>query len=649
MKYLAFSFLFFWFLIPKESLCSFPTDNISVDPFPKEHEHLNNFREMCNEIGKVVNSISKDINKDFGCFISYAWPNKNSNLREWIDKIFEFLTLAGLKVFYDVNERSFTGSIFDIEQKLKDNPVLFLLTPDYEFKCEKGDMYALSREAQKGFEKFSCDQYFVLLAGNVESSLPKKYSQSRFTLGAKIVHMMTGSKYNQQKRDDSPKIDSFYICMLNLLNPYLEWGLFFHLPSREKEKCSNLIEAFKKCILRTDFESLFFPIGNRIFKRITNVSNTLQIGRMRIPICFERRKNENGECYFSIIKKSLDSADKNGVVISGTGGSGKTIMANQYAIMNNDFYDIVWKFSCDKFDHYKISVLELYKQMFESKDVSCIDIDTMKEEIRFKIKKDSLKVLFFYDNVTDSKFFGENLLFDENIHFIATSRQKILEFNSMQIFLSSFSKEEAKNCFQRIAERTFSEKNKDNIIEDILLTLEFLPLAVCQAGYYLKSETRKNLNDYLNLLKNKPLETLDLVSTVPLSVIKSFEISCDSLSDDAKNLLFIAGFLYYDSIPVLLLDLFRGENVTKELERFGFLRMTGFGDFMHGSLHRLYGSIIIHIESSDYSTLNFNKFDKYIYSALTDILLAIAQDDSLFEKYEYLDVFSFTFKKLENS
>ncbi len=125
-----------------------PTSRLQITRFDTDDIRLVAFKKMCENIGMIVSKAKK-----FNYFISYAWPDNNSPLRSWFTAVHKYIELAGLDVFYDIAENSFTGRVPDIIKQLEARKVIVLFTPDYDFKCEKGVRYSLSEEAELVFSK----------------------------------------------------------------------------------------------------------------------------------------------------------------------------------------------------------------------------------------------------------------------------------------------------------------------------------------------------------------------------------------------------------------------------------------------------------------------------------------------------------------
>ncbi|CAO5682852.1 MAG: hypothetical protein HEEMFOPI_00779 [Holosporales bacterium] len=598
MKKILFIFIGFESFVFSTEQLRLPTDQlINVAAFNENDTRLPAFNAMCEDIGKIVNGCTK-------YFISYAWPSSTSALRSWIDHFRDSLVLAlGKKeprnVIYDTVD--FTGRVPDLCDRLKERDVIVLLTPDYHFKCEMGEQASLSKEGQLVFRKNDCERKFILLAGRDVDSFPTRFG-GHYTLGAEMLHMMTGAPYSQQRKDDVPKMDAFFSVMCNLLDPTKEWGLLYHLSAVKKEQCLSILNMFKiACGFVQTCQTLSHPEKTGMIpqKKVTNIDCDQSEKRLN-SYYFQERINEDGVNYIEKIKEYFEKPQDEGcrfniVNLSGTGGIGKTTLARKFAVKNMGCYDVVWLFPYEKKESFEDSIKALYKSLYAN-DALLSDLKDIISAVKEKLKHQNLKCLFLYDNVrdeidTDSLFMGDILI---------TSR-KTIEKDLVQSFsLTLFNQEESIHCLKMCSNRNF-DKEPSKTLEDIVTFLGYLPLAIAQAGYYLKNEKRETAISYLKKLKEKPLRPLKWeISGFPFSVYKTFVISYNTLSEESKTILFVLGFLNPENIPVDLLNCLDSKNTSDlespsaldKLEQYGFLKYTGESPFLYGAIHRLYQAVI---------------------------------------------------------
>jgi len=568
---------------------------IVIPKFDENDKNLEAFKTMCENIKSVLDG-RKSI------FISYAWPEKPEDdpLRDWINNIFHYLCLSGLDVVYDITH--FTGRVSDLYARLNDaKKVLVLLTPGYRRKCEAGT--AINDEVMAVFSQGFYRRRFVLLKGTEELGIPFAYVKGHYTYGAEMIHMMTGANYHNQKESDVPSMDAFFQVMCNLLDPTKEWGLLFEIALHKKEVISNMIDSFLEKIGKKPREKIGYYYEQSgvipFYVQITNLRNTSvnYASQVFSAPYFESRTDNEGVDYIEKIDKAF-TYDIKGVTtghryvnLFGTGGIGKTTLAREYALRSATKYDIIWVFNSERKEFLEVSFKELYKKLFANHTVD--DFFSMRERITDYIAKCQIKCLFIYDNIEEEALFYKLEISEPSVHVILTSRQKIDNGCFAYEDLSNFKEDEAINCIKKISERRFPETDVEQNLKQIVEFVGYLPLAVAHVGYYLKQIKMTTLSNYLEELRKQTTLLQKVVKNFPVTVFHVFKRSYEDLSEDAQTLLFVLGFLDVDDIPLATLTEFIQNNESYLLlEKYGFLKLRGEGDFVFGSIHRLHQKII---------------------------------------------------------
>lgn len=311
-----------------------------------------------------------------------------------------------------------------------------------------------------------------------------------------------------------------------------------------------------------------------------------------------------------MINKSLDTKDRHSFAITGGHGIGKSSLAFKVAhsYITSDKFDIVWWIDSEILSKRTtvpgLNISPDLKDLALKLGISTGDnnpLDRLREELSKR------NYLLIFDNASDrGNSEGEEISpheFEQNYSMGPDKRknQRIV-FTSINngwngdIVLQPWTRAEVQHYLQQ------SVKNHDilqkvNEIDNLYDRLGGLPLVVVLFASHLRNQSYDYASKFLEEFTQK---TLIRITTPEYrhgdgALYDVFEITYDSLSDNAKRLLNMIALLAPDELP--LFDLFSttfGNNtknlVEKELEKFTLVTKRD-GNFY--SIHRSYQSVVL--------------------------------------------------------
>lgn len=291
-------------------------------------------------------------------------------------------------------------------------------------------------------------------------------------------------------------------------------------------------------------------------------------------------------------------------IISGASGVGKTQLAAEiaYKFIDSKYYKAILWFTAETFN----SINNLYKMLADylKIDVDGLNINETKKIIHnflSRIINDS-RLLIILDNVQDFNQVQKyiNCLHEQlpttNKHIIITSRSQ--HWPETPLILDSFTVKESLIFIKK----HLPNANKESV-DSLSKTLNYFPLALSQAVFYIKTHT--NIDDYLKIYTVKPQDYLNKDSTIydqyKESIWKTYNIVLSKLSDNGKKFLSVAAYLDPEDIPI---EYFSNFNIKERAEAIEDLRnhslVTLSSNGKSFKIHRLLQEIIKLKQQADF-------------------------------------------------
>jgi len=246
--------------------------------------------------------------------------------------------------------------------------------------------------------------------------------------------------------------------------------------------------------------------------------------------------------------------------LSGLGGVGKTQTAAHYAYQHqNEYQAVLWALA-DTAESLNSGLVAIAHSLdLPEKDAKKQQdtIDAVKKWLQSH--EDWLLIL---DNVDDISLI-DPIFRSQQCHLLLTTRPQITEPLAQRIGLSAFSLDEGKTFLLRrsldkprnpsgvITDYAFSDQNT---AREIAQTLDNLPLALDQAGAYIR-ETQCGLSGYLERYRTHAPKLLarrgSSRSVHPDPVVKTWLLSFENIAQEnptARELLSLCAFLHPDKI-----------------------------------------------------------------------------------------------------
>jgi DNA-binding CsgD family transcriptional regulator len=634
----------------RESIIDFIERTNKLEEFKKHYFALLINLAFIKELKKIPTTTKE---QKINCLILYYNEQKTKN--GLINDLEDHLSLIGIKVTSKVWEKDKTNTFINnnietsqlnyiiyviddkfierlqgIENKIIEetqnltykftgvtNPIIFLSLNNDNTKnfCETLISYTHINLIRS--ENY-CFLFFELLKSLLTShNIDKCFIEfkKQYELFDSVSVLKKSAESNELKIHNSLTIKTLSIAnLIHLIKTsHLKWLIFFISPL-----CFSFVifKINKEINLLTHkSQSIETTITNH-YKNIT-INNQTKTAIFNLPL---RNTNFTGRKQALIKIKEHLNQQKSGVVtqvICGFGGIGKTQLAIEFAYIaaeKNKYAAIFW-IPAETTDSMRNGYETIANQLqFDVKGWKLNEIQTLIHNKLTKLYK-NFKILFILDNVPNHDYINNFLTKLNNelsahlvSHVLITSRSQYWPENTLS--LDNFTPEESSAFIQKYL------PNEEVVsINKLAKILYYFPLALSQAVTYIKKHT--NIYDYLKLYETKQKDFLDKFSGDKNqhneSLWKTWIITINKLSNNAKELLFISAYLDPDEIPFDFFEKLSTENrgnSIEELRKYSFITLVNTKSF---KIHRLLQEVIrLSINNNSINVMNnILKTDSY--------------------------------------
>ncbi len=246
--------------------------------------------------------------------------------------------------------------------------------------------------------------------------------------------------------------------------------------------------------------------------------------------------------------------------ISGLGGIGKTQTAIAYATRHRaDYSAVLWAVAESR--ESLISDFVAMASLLNLPERNIQDQSLVVSAVKRWLDANS-DWLLILDNADEPTLAEEFLPSGSNGHIILTSRAQVFDNIGIlnPIEMEAMSPEDAREFLLRRTGRRDLEVNEDKAVDELAREVDHLPLALEQAGAYIK-ELRASFQDYLVSYRKRGLELLEKGSPVGKSgksVRTTWSLNFQQVEETSKaaaDLLRVSAFLSPDKIPYQLISM----------------------------------------------------------------------------------------------
>jgi len=243
-------------------------------------------------------------------------------------------------------------------------------------------------------------------------------------------------------------------------------------------------------------------------------------------------------------KKNIVSITPKNTVVSGIG---KSHLAIEYAYRYSYQYNLICWINSESIISVEQDFVKMYDKIAQSKD-SENDINNQMASISSFLKTNKSWLLVF-DNVINFDSISKYLPNPVNGHIIITSRKSCIEENIENIKIDTMNDAEAIEYLQKVTRLT--DPINAQKLSRMLLNL---PLALEQAGFYLKS-TGRTFTHYINLFKKNDFNVSERNNSYKYIDIGnvSLNIATEELKSEMPvsiDLLYFLALFAPDNIPI---------------------------------------------------------------------------------------------------
>lgn len=251
--------------------------------------------------------------------------------------------------------------------------------------------------------------------------------------------------------------------------------------------------------------------------------------------------------------------------ISGLGGIGKTQTAVEYAYRYRDEYDAIFWVTADSSESLISSfvniagLLNLPEKDAENQNIAVAAVQ------RWLDQNDDWLLIF--DNADDPELLKDFILRDLRGWVLLTSRAQAFDnlYITDPVELEKLNPIEAHTFLLKRTRRCKPEPAEIKAIEQLAHELDYLPLALEQAGAYIY-KMQSSFQNYLSGYRKRGVKLLKNMKSVagkyPKSVLTTWSLNFKQvrqISPAAADLLHVSAFLYPDRVPLEIITSGAGE------------------------------------------------------------------------------------------
>jgi hypothetical protein len=552
-------------------------------------------KKLMEHLHKLKKLLTEADTPPFRCCISYAWPSKKNQKEEyWVQPflciLYNHLAAAGIRVIMDILDNQPGNSIYEfMKQYHTVNYIILVGTESLLQKHYNPRLHAVQTELSIISNRFEQDKKQhghscvcpLLISGTSKTSFPEIYDKYRtvrdaidkgyvptlqFLLSWMYKRRINkdGTKYTDlwydfnkncpglSKDADSQKIEEeLNIGHYRNSLDQLKQGLKFQAVQAQKKAKFSSAENAEPVAASMKAQGknpkFFYSEYGQQFQRPSITPGFIERERL-----------------WKRIVDYFDQPDQPILTLSvhGLGGIGKTELAKYYYLHPYRSYTLRAWFNAEDKELLYSQYVDLAKFAKANKLAKAKDIE-LKEEMHIQEQAGQVKnwlerqkdCLLVYNNVQDANQLEGLLPKRKKHHILITSRNEVDWFAHQKLDIDVMEEDEAIALIGKI-----TGCQKENVrIKELVNTLNYLPLALAQAGAYIQGK-KTSIEDYLDLYRKDPSSVMN-DTDLPLNpkhelVWVTFDRDFEALRKECPSALVTlkqASWLGTSVIPELLL------------------------------------------------------------------------------------------------